>query len=156
MKKLIFTYLMAFNLPLFAEEGIDIYKVGEVYKVSSHSSLVLFNYKYDAIKTERIKKFGIPHNFSLREISVDARDIYKMQRGEKFKIIKSHREGKIYEVKLLKIRVDDKHYKVGHPADDQILEMKNKSLYSETITVFRNNHCLSIMVTTSNNNDLVF
>ena len=102
MKKLIFTYLMAFNLPLFAEEGIDIYKVGEVYKVSSHSSLVLFNYKYDAIKTERIKKFGIPHNFSLREISVDARDIYKMQRGEKFKIIKSHREGKIYEVKLLK------------------------------------------------------
>ena len=87
----------------FAEEiEIDEYKVGNIFSTTSSSMLVLYHYQMDAIQYDRVKSFGSSDIFSLRELSVDGRDIYKLHRGDKFQISESLREGKVLKVKLLK------------------------------------------------------
>ena len=49
-------------------------------------------------------------DFFLHNATVDARDLYKIKRGEKIKILESFREGKIYKVKLLKENARRSHY----------------------------------------------
>ena len=49
-------------------------------------------------------------DFFLHNATVDARDLYKIKRGEKIKILESFREGKIYKVNLLNENARRSHY----------------------------------------------
>jgi hypothetical protein len=84
-----------------SEKEIGLYKIGDILS-SSNSILVLYHNRFDAIQFERVKRFGGSDIFSLRDLSVDGRDIYKLKRGDKFQVMELLRDGKILKVKLIK------------------------------------------------------
>jgi len=111
MKKIVSIYFLLMSCIFLADEiEIDEYKVGNIFSTTSNSMLVLYHYQMDAIQYDRVKSFGSSDIFSLRELSVDGRDIYKLHRGDKFQISESLRKGKVLKVKLLKDKPRRKFY----------------------------------------------
>tara|TARA_B110000014_G_C20126590_1_gene600814 strand:- start:5892 stop:6293 length:402 start_codon:yes stop_codon:yes gene_type:complete len=102
MRILLSIYLLIISATFLAEDQKVLFKTGDILSPSSNSILVLYHYKIDAIQSERVKRFGSSSVFDLRDLSVDARDIYKLKRSDKFELSESLREGKIFKVKLLK------------------------------------------------------
>ena len=102
MRKIATIFFLIFSsMSTVAEEEIDLYKIGDILS-SSNSILVLYHYRFDAIQSERVKRFGSSDIFSLRDLSVDGRDIYKLKRGDKFQVVELLRDGKVLKVKLIK------------------------------------------------------
>ena len=102
MKKIATIWFLIFcSMFAVSEEEIGLYKIGDILS-SSNSILVLYHNRFDAIQFERVKRFGGSDIFSLRDLSVDGRDIYKLKRGDKFQVMELLRDGKILKVKLIK------------------------------------------------------
>ena len=102
MRKIATIWFLIFcSMFAVSEEEIGLYKIGDILS-SSNSILVLYHNRFDAIKSERVKRFGGLDIFSLRDLSVDGRDIYKLKRGDKFQVMGLLRDGKILKVKLIK------------------------------------------------------
>mgnify|MGYP006113024799 FL=1 len=102
MKKIATIWFLIFcSMYAVSEEEISLYKTGDILS-SSNSILVLYHNRFDAIKSERVKRFGGLDIFSLRDLSVDGRDIYKLKRGDKFQVMELLRDGRILKVKLIK------------------------------------------------------
>ena len=102
MRKIATIWFLIFcSMFAVSEEEIGLYKIGDILS-SSNSILVLYHNRFDAIKSERVKRFGGLDIFSLRDLSVDGRDIYKLKRGDKFQVMELLRDGKILKVKLIK------------------------------------------------------
>jgi len=94
-------FLIFSSMSTIPEEKIGLYKIGDILS-SSNPILVLYHYRFDAIQSARVQQFGSSDIFSLRDLSVDGRDIYKLKRGDKFQVVELLRNGKVLKVKLIK------------------------------------------------------
>ncbi len=106
---LISIILFASSFLAFSDEKLD-FDIGSEFESKNFSSAVLYHYKNDAIRVDISKDLLSDGDFFLHNATVDARDLYKMRKGEKIKILESFREGKIYKVKLLKENARRSHY----------------------------------------------
>ena len=97
MKYLILSVLLTLTLSLTAKEKI-VYEVGDELKLKRDNSVVLFYYKHDAIELILNREFiDSPY-----DLFIDARDLYRIKKGEKIRLVESFRDGKIFKVELLK------------------------------------------------------
>ena len=105
MKYLILSALLTLTLSLTAKEKID-YEVGDELKLKRDNSVVLFYYKHDAIELILNREFiNSPY-----DLFIDARDLYRIKKGEKIRLVESFRDGKIFKVELLKEKPRRDHY----------------------------------------------
>ena len=96
MNYLFILILTSLSLVLVAKDEI-VYEVGTELKLERFSSVVLYHYKNDAININLNREFlDSPYR-----LMVDVRDLYKVKRGEKIKLLESFWEGKIFKVQLL-------------------------------------------------------
>ena len=96
MKYLFILIVTSLSFALAAKDEI-IYEVGNELKLERYSSVVLYHYKNDAININLNREFlDSPYR-----LMVDVRDLYKVKRGEKIKLLESFWEGKIFKVQLL-------------------------------------------------------
>ena len=96
MNYLFILILTSLSLALVAKDEI-VYEVGAELKLERFSSVVLYHYKNDAININLNRDFlDSPYR-----LMVDVRDLYKVKRGEKIKLLESFWEGKIFKVQLL-------------------------------------------------------
>ena len=97
MKYLFILIVTSLSFSLVAKDEI-IYEVGNELKLERYSSVVLYHYKNDAININLNREFlDSPY-----DLMVDVRDLYKVKRGEKIKLLESFWDGKIFKVQLLK------------------------------------------------------
>ena len=105
MKYLILSALLTLTLSLTAKEKID-YEVGDELKQKRDNSVILFHYKHDAIELILNREFiDSPY-----DLFIDARDLYRIKKGEKIRLVESFRDGKIFKVELLKEKPRRDHY----------------------------------------------
>ena len=97
MKYLIFSVLVMLTFSLSAKEK-TVYEVGDELKLKRDNSVVLFYFKHDAIELSLNREF-IDSPYGL---FIDARDLYRIKKGEKIRLVESFRDGKIFKVELLK------------------------------------------------------
>ena len=109
IRVLISLILFSFSLFSITEQDPD-FDIGSEFETKNFSSAVLYHYKNDAIRVDMSRDLLSDSDFFLHNATVDARDLYKLKRGEKIKILESFREGKIYKVKLLKENARRSHY----------------------------------------------
>jgi len=105
MKYLIFLVLVTLTFSLSAKEKI-VYEVGNELTLKRDNSVVLFYYKHDAIELNLNREF-IDSPYGL---FIDARDLYRIKKGEKIRLVESFRDGKIFKVELLKEKPRRDHY----------------------------------------------
>ena len=105
MKYLIFSVLVTLTFSLSAKEKI-VYEVGNELTLKRDNSVVLFYYKHDAIELNLNREF-IDSPYGL---FIDARDLYRIKKGEKIRLVESFRDGKIFKVELLKEKPRRDHY----------------------------------------------
>ena len=106
---LISVFLFSFSIFSNTEEELN-FEIGSEFESKNFSSAVLYHYKNDAIRVDMSKDLLSDSDFFLHNATVDARDLYKIKRGEKIKLLESIREGKIYKVRLLKENARRSHY----------------------------------------------
>ena len=105
MKYFFSLFIGLFSFALYTLEDLD-YEVGNELKLDRQFSVVLFHYKNDAIKVSQNRDFyDTPYHFM-----VDARDLYKIKKGERIKLIESFREGKVFKVQLLNDKPKRNYY----------------------------------------------
>ena len=105
MKYFFSLFIGLFSFVLYTLEDLD-YEVGNELKLDRQFSVVLFHYKNDAIKVIQNRDFyDTPYHFM-----VDARDLYKIKKGERIKLIESFREGKVFKVQLLNDKPKRNYY----------------------------------------------
>ena len=96
MKYLLISILSALSLAVFANETI-VYEIGNELKLKRDNSQVLYHYKHDAIELSLNRDFlDSPYR-----LFIDARDLYRVKKGEKIKLLESFRDGRIFKVELL-------------------------------------------------------
>ena len=117
MKYLFILIVTSLPFSLVAKDEI-IYEVGNELKLERYSSVVLYHYKNDAININLNREF-LDSPFDLM---VDVRDLYKVERGEKIKLLESFWDGKIFKVQLLKEKPKRPYYFV------ELESLKNYSL----------------------------
>ena len=105
MKYLIFSVLVTLTFSLSAKEK-TVYEVGDELTLKRDNSVVLFYYKHDAIELNLNREF-IDSPYGL---FIDARDLYRIKKGEKIRLVESFRDGKIFKVELLKEKPRRDHY----------------------------------------------
>ena len=105
MKYLIFSVLVTLTFSLSAKEKI-VYEVGDELTLKRDNSVVLFYYKHDAIELNLNREF-IDSPYGL---FIDARDLYRIKKGEIIRLVESFRDGKIFKVELLKEKPRRDHY----------------------------------------------
>ena len=117
MKYLFILIVTSLPFSLVAKDEI-IYEVGNELKLERYSSVVLYHYKNDAININLNREFlDSPY-----DLMVDVRDLYKVERGEKIKLLESFWDGKIFKVQLLKEKPKRPYYFV------ELESLKNYSL----------------------------
>ena len=97
MKYLLILILTTLTFTVFAKEQI-IYEIGDELKLKRDNSVVLYFYKNDAIELSLNRDF-LDSPFRL---FIDARDLYRIKKGEKIRLLEIFRDGKIFKVELLK------------------------------------------------------
>ena len=88
-------------------------------------SAVLYHYKADAIDTHINKKF-MDNPYSI----IDTRDMYKIKKGEKIKLIEIFRDGNIFKVELLTNRPKKDYYFIEIESLKYYSLLKSKNLTS--------------------------
>ena len=96
---LILALLLPFSVTAEREK---IYVIGSELESKKHNSLVLYHYKNDVLRINLTRDFFNPNQDFLYDIAVDSRDLYKVRKGDKIKLLESFRDGDIFKVKLLK------------------------------------------------------
>lgn len=105
MKYLFILIVTSLSFSLMAKDEI-IYEVGNELKLERYSSVVLYHYKNDAININLNREFlDSPY-----DLMVDVRNLYKVERGEKIKLLESFWDGKIFKVQLLKEKPKRPYY----------------------------------------------
>ena len=111
MKQYIFSLIIVLSsLSILASEE-NTYEIGSELMSEKHSSLVLFHYKNDAFRQYLNRdNFFFDFDWDFISTTVDTRDLYKIKKGDKIKLLESLRDGKVYKVELLKDFVRRPHY----------------------------------------------
>ena len=95
---LILALLLPFSVTAEREK---IYVIGSELESKKHNSLVLYHYKNDVLRINLTRDFFNPNQDFLYDIAVDSRDLYKVRKGDKIKLLESFRDGRIFKVDLL-------------------------------------------------------
>ena len=95
---LILALLLPFSVTAEREK---IYVIGSELESKKHNSLVLYHYKNDVLRINLTRDFFNPNQDFLYDIAVDSRDLYKVRKGDKIKLLESFRDGRIFKVALL-------------------------------------------------------
>ena len=95
---LILALLLPFSVTAEREK---IYIIGSELESKKHYSLVLYHYKNDVLRINLTRDFFNPNQDFLYDIAVDSRDLYKVRKGDKIKLLESFRDGRIFKVELL-------------------------------------------------------
>ena len=108
MKYLLILALLL-SLSVTAERE-KIYVIGSELESKKHNSLVLYHYKNDVLRINLTRDFFNPNQDFLYDIAVDSRDLYKVRKGDKIKLLESFRDGRIFKVELLEERPKRDYY----------------------------------------------
>ena len=107
MKYLITLFLTASSL-MFSEEVL--YAEGDIFEAKKYEAVALYFYKADAIRLNTARDFSFSLNDFLNYAAIDTRDIYKIRKGDTFKITKSFRNGDVFQVYLESTRSKREKY----------------------------------------------
>ena len=107
MKYLITLFLTASSL-MFSEEVL--YAEGDIFEAKKYEAVALYFYKADAIRLNTARDFSFSLNDFLNYATIDTRDIYKIRKGDTFKITKSFRNGDVFQVYLESTRSKREKY----------------------------------------------
>ena len=107
MKYLITLFLTASSF-MFSEEVL--YAEGDTLEAKKYEAVVLYFYKADAIRLNTARDFSFSLNDFLNYATIDTRDIYKIRKGDTFKITKSFRNGDVFQVYLESTRSKREKY----------------------------------------------
>ena len=106
MKYLITLFLTASSF-MFSEEVL--YAEGDTFEAKKYEAVALYFYKADAIRLNTARDFSFSLNDFLNYATIDTRDIYKIRKGDTFKITKSFRNGDVFQVYLESTRSNKQH-----------------------------------------------
>ena len=104
---LILALLLPFSVTAEREK---IYVIGSELESKKHNSLVLYHYKNDVLRINLTRDFFNPNQDFLYDIAVDSRDLYKVRKGDKIKLLESFRDGRIFKVELLEEQPKREYY----------------------------------------------
>ena len=107
MKYLITLFLTASSF-MFSEEVL--YAEGDTFEAKKYEAVALYFYKADAIRLNTDRDFSFSLNDFLNYATIDTRDIYKIRKGDTFKITKSFRNGDVFQVYLESTRSKREKY----------------------------------------------
>ena len=107
MKYLITLFLIASSF-MFSEEVL--YEEGDTFEAKKYEAVALYFYKADAIRLNTARDFSFSLNDFLNYAAIDTRDIYKIRKGDTFKITKSFRNGDVFQVYLESTRSKREKY----------------------------------------------
>ena len=107
MKYLITLFLTASSF-MFSEEVL--YAEGDTFEAKKYEAVALYFYKADAIRLNTARDFSFSLNDFLNYAAIDTRDIYKIRKGDTFKITKSFRNGDVFQVYLESTRSKREKY----------------------------------------------
>ena len=95
---MLFTFnLSASNEEISVEQGQTWSLIKKRNKLSLHNSKVLYFFSTDAYNTYQARKFNDWNEFSV----TDSRNLVRLNKGDRIKIMNSKHQEKIYEVELL-------------------------------------------------------
>ena len=95
---MLFTFnLSASNEEISVEQGQTWSLIKKSNKLSLHNSKVLYFFSTDAYNTFQARKFNDWNEFSV----TDSRNLVRLNKGDRIKIMNSKHQKKIYEVELL-------------------------------------------------------
>ena len=95
---MLFTFnLSASNEEISVEQGQTWSLIKKSNKLSLHNSKVLYFFSTDAYNTYQARKFNDWNEFSV----TDSRNLVRLNKGDRIKIMNSKHQEKIYEVELL-------------------------------------------------------
>ena len=95
---MLFTFnLSANNEEISVEQGQTWSLIKKSNKLSLHNSKVLYFFSTDAYNTYQARKFNDLNEFSV----TDSRNLVRLNKGDRIKIMNSKHQEKIYEVELL-------------------------------------------------------
>ena len=95
---MLFTFnLSASNEEISVEQGQTWSLIKKSNKLSLHNSKVLYFFSTDAYNTYQARKFNDWNEFSV----TDSRNLVRLNKGDRIKIMNSRHQEKIYEVELL-------------------------------------------------------
>tara|TARA_Y100001968_G_C18775898_1_gene444363 strand:+ start:32 stop:436 length:405 start_codon:yes stop_codon:yes gene_type:complete len=95
---MLFTFnLSASNEEISVEQGQTWSLIKKSNKLSLHNSKVLYFFSTDAYNTFQARKFNDWNEFSV----TDSRNLVRLNKGDRIKIMNSRHQEKIYEVELL-------------------------------------------------------
>lgn len=105
IRKLAIYFLLFFITPFFyGDENMSVVEPGQTWyldarsnKSSLSNSKVLYFFSVDAYNTYRARKFSDWDTFSI----IDSRNLVRLNKGDRIKVVKSKHLEKIYEVELL-------------------------------------------------------
>ena len=104
---LILALLLPFSVTAEREK---IYVIGSELESKKHNSLVLYHYKNDVLRINLTRDFFNPNQDFLYDIAVDSRDLYKVRKGDKIKLLESFRDGRIFKVELIEEQPKREYY----------------------------------------------
>ena len=91
------TLLLSLSSLVFSEE---IHEEGDVFEAKKFEAIALYFYKADAIRLNTAREHSFSLNDFLNYATIDKRDIYKIRKGDTFKITKSFRNGDVFQIDL--------------------------------------------------------
>ena len=95
---MLFTFnLSASNEEISVEQGQTWSLIKKSNRLSLHNSKVLYFFSTDAYNTYQARKFNNWNEFSV----TDSRNLVRLNKGDRIKIMNSKHQEKIYEVELL-------------------------------------------------------
>lgn len=95
---MLFTFnLSASNEEISVEQGQTWSLIKKSNRLSLHNSKVLYFFSTDAYNTFQARKFNDWNEFSV----TDSRNLVRLNKGDRIKIMNSRHQEKIYEVELL-------------------------------------------------------
>lgn len=124
MKYLITLFLTASSF-MFSEEVL--YEEGDTFEAKKYEAVALYFYKADAIRLNTARDFSFSLNDFLNYATIDTRDIYKIRKGDTFKITKSFRNGDVFQVYLESTRSKrEKYFVLSEDLDNRFLTRINE------------------------------
>ena len=96
--RFLFTLLLSLSSFVFSEEII--HEEGDVFEAKKYEAVSLYFYKADAIRLNTARQHSFSLNDFLNFATIDKRDIYKIRKGDTFKITKSFRNGDVFQIDL--------------------------------------------------------
>jgi hypothetical protein len=124
MKYFIALALTASNLLLCDEK---VFQEGDTFEARKFEAITLYFYRSDATRLDTARDFAFSINDFIDYAAIDQRDLYKIRRGDTFKITESFKNGDIFQVNLdSKKSKREKYFVLSEDLDNRFLTRINE------------------------------